>query len=172
MTTVQNVPAKFKSKEFTDRLVTAARKSQSVMPTADELKTTDKATKALVEKLSTFLQEILSTTDWTDANLTSLAKDASWVQTSIGLRLRPADTPGGGPGGTTGGNSPSTDCQALYEQCMQEESCTHSLVCLCCLPCVVDYAGCMRKIILKPGGGGGTTPVTTNGGTAGHNPKP
>jgi hypothetical protein len=170
MTSVQNIPAKFKSKEFTERLTASARKAQSAMPTADELKTTDKATKALFERLSTFLQDVASTTDWTDANLTGLAKDASWAQTSIGLRLRPADTPGGGPTGTVG-QTPSSACQDLYEKCMQEESCTHSIVCLCCLPCVVDYAGCMRKIIFKPGGGGGTTVVTTGGGTYTHNPN-
>jgi hypothetical protein len=165
MTAAHTVPAKFKSKEFIDRLTASARKSKSLMPTDDELKTVDKPTKALFERLSVFLEEILSTTEWTDANLLSLARDAAWAHTSVGLSLRPANRPVGAPGWGS-----SSVCEDVYDQCMQDHGCTHSIVCVCCLPCVVEYTGCMKKIIFKVGGAGGVTPVTTTGGEAGQHP--
>jgi len=162
MTAAQTVPAKFKSKEFIERLTASARKTKSLMPTADELKTVDKPTKALFERLSVFLEEILSTTEWTDANLLSLARDAAWAHTSVGLSLRPANRPVSGWGS-------SSACEDVYDQCMQDHGCTYSIVCLCCLPCVVEYTGCMKKIIFNVGGTGGVTPVTTIG-EAGRHP--
>ena len=156
MASVQAVPSKFKTKEFIERLTTAARKSQSMMPTADELKTLDKPTKALFERISALLEDVLSTTEWTDANLRALAKETGWVHTSIGLALRPADRPGGG-------SPTSTDCENVYSSCMKTHGCTYSLLCLCCIPCSIEYAGCMRRIITKFGGVSVGTPVTTGG---------
>jgi hypothetical protein len=48
----------------------------------------------------------------------------------------------------SGGPSTSADCAAIYNKCMTDNNCTYSLVCLCCIPCSLEYLACMKDILM------------------------
>ena len=159
MSSIGAVPTKFKTKEFFDKITSAARNAQSSMPMPGDFAAADAATKKLFDKLSTLFQDILSTSEWTDERLTSLAREADWAHTSVQLSVSGAGAKGGDLSREKSGQTPATDCSDEYDKCMQENSCTYSFPCLCCLPCTVQYVGCMSKILVSHVGGGGSTGV-------------
>jgi hypothetical protein len=38
---------------------------------------------------------------------------------------------------------------------MRENDCSYSLVCLCCIPCSLQYSGCLARCVVTGGGFGG-----------------
>jgi hypothetical protein len=158
------VSAKFKSEAFLKRITSAAQAAQSSMPTEKELAGADEATKGLYNRMTGFLQSVLSTSEWTDERLISAAKEAGWMQTSVQLAasahtsrtrgfIKPANSKGGGGGG--GPTSPA-DCSNGYSTCLKENDCDGGFVCICCLPCSLQYWGCMKKVVF-----GAQAPIAT-----------
>jgi hypothetical protein len=159
MSSIDAVPTKFKTKPFLDKITSAARKAQSLTPKPGDIAASDAATKRLLDKISALFQDILSTSEWTDERLISLAREADWAHTSVQLSVSGAGTKGGNVPEMKGGQTGPTNCSNDYDKCMQENGCTYSFPCFCCLPCVVGYVGCMRKILIDRVGGGGSTGV-------------
>lgn len=59
----------------------------------------------------------------------------------------------GGGGGTT-----SISCKDKYDNCMEAHNCTHSTLCICCIPCSIEYMGCIKDILTSPGPRSGRRP--------------
>lgn len=58
---------------------------------------------------------------------------------------------GGGTGGifNEAGNSCVTNCRLEYSQCVSENQCqSHWGVCICCVPCSLQYMGCIRRCVI------------------------
>lgn len=171
MSEVKNntVAAKFKSEAFLKRITSAAQAAQSSLPTEKELAGSDEATKGLFNRMTGFLQSVLSTSEWTDERLISAAKEAGWMKTSVQLaaaphtsRTRgfivPAIPNGGGDGGVPGAPPPTPAiCLSQYSGCVKENDCDDdSWICICCLPCSLQYWGCMKKVFF-----GAQAPIAT-----------
>jgi len=53
--------------------------------------------------------------------------------------------------GSAGGYD--TDCNAVYDKCMEQSGCEYSSVCLCCIPCSLKYSRCVLGLPATGGGG-------------------
>ena len=139
------------------------------MPTEKEL-APDEAIHRFHTRVSNLLKDILATTDWTDERLIRIAREADWAHTSMALAalahtskqstlsLSPR-LPNDGGGGPTAANKFSDE----YDQCMKASSCTYSLLCLCCVPCSLQYVGCMGKVLAAAPGPPITTVIALDG---------
>jgi len=98
---------------------------------------TDKATKdeyiAIVSKLNAAIKEL------------SASGDGKSAKKNSGTGIA------GGNGGIFNdtGNTCVTNCRMEYNQCKSENQCeSHWGVCICCVPCSLQYLGCVRKCVL------------------------
>jgi hypothetical protein len=89
--------------------------------------------------------------NWNPRQIAEFAHHMSWAMLAAEA-LTSTIARDNSPGGTT----PATACREQYDQCMLQNNCTRSLICICCIPCSLEYIGCMRHVF---GGLGGRGPV-------------
>jgi hypothetical protein len=51
-----------------------------------------------------------------------------------------------------GGGGYDTDCNKVYDTCMEQSGCTYSFLCVCCIPCSLKYSRCVLGLPVAGGG--------------------
>ncbi len=131
----------------------AAKKALSGFPDERELTKIDQISRSFVQRTSLVIHEALKLSDADDSAMLKLINDSAWVKLTADLvgsvvaRLN--------NGGGSGGSTCVTKCANEYNQCLTENSCSHSFVCICCIPCSLQYSGCVARCVVGVGGFGG-----------------
>lgn len=118
--------------------------------------------KTLFKKIRTFLEEANKVSDKTSFDsYSSILKELDWAMLMMNVattntkgsaggkdiaekqRLPGIGMGGGGIFNGDGGNTCVTNCKNDYNRCMRENDCSHSILCLCCIPCSLQYMGCV-----------------------------
>lgn len=141
--------------QYCSEVRTAAKKTLGNLPDQRELAKLDPVSRSYIHRCSIFVQNALQLPDADDAALIRLVNDAAWVKLTADLAgavLARMNDSGG-----TGGPTCATRCRNEYDQCMSENECSYSLFCLCCVPCSLQYSGCIARCVVGAGGFGGLT---------------
>jgi hypothetical protein len=95
-----------------------------------------------MEQVQRLLEEGQRFSRLSDTDVSRLVCEIQWaVLTSHAIIHLPVN---GGGGGT--GLGCAAQCEKDYNDCMRTLSCTRtSWLCLCCMPCSIQYLGCMVK---------------------------
>lgn len=135
--------------QYCSEVRTAARKALSYFPDEQELTKLDPVSRLFIQRTSIFVQNALRLSNSDDAALIQLVNDAAWVKLASDLagavmaRMRD---------GGTGGRTCAGSCLTEYDRCMAEHDCSYSIFCLCCVPCSLQYGGCMARCVVGVGG--------------------
>jgi hypothetical protein len=105
----------------------------------------------LLQQVDSPLDAGRGASSFTDAQLASYVREVAWGKLAADMAAIAMRQKGGGGTGPTC----ATRCETEYDQCMDEHSCTSSFLCICCIPCSLQYIGCMRKCIIGIKGGAG-----------------
>jgi hypothetical protein len=136
--------------EFLRDVRSAARNAISQLPDSSEVEKLDSTSRQYFEQIAKVVEAGLGMSQWDDQEVTRFVRDVSWAQLCTGVAAIALQNTGGGPGGQTC----PTDCENEYDKCMKEHDCTHSFICICCVPCSLRYMGCMASCIRKGKSGG------------------
>jgi hypothetical protein len=116
-------------------------------PESDAVVPLDNLSQGYSDRVAALLDRAANLADDDDEELTRLAQELSWAKMTVEIIVARDNT--GGTGVTC-----ATGCAGEYDQCVGENGCeTGGWVCICCVPCSIQYMGCMRRCIL--GGSGG-----------------
>lgn len=146
---------KLGGREFLRKVRSAAKNAISQLPDDYEIEKLDAVSRRYVERISAVIETGLKLTDWNDAELARFAQEVSWAKLGSDIAAtvmaRMSSDGGGGSGPTC-----VTKCAQEYDQCVQENNCdTSGWVCICCVPCSLQYMGCIAKCTVGVGGLGG-----------------
>jgi hypothetical protein len=133
---------------YLQRVRSAARKAVAKLPDPDEGKKLSGEAALLVEQMEKLITDGLSAPEWSDARLSRYVTEVGWGR----LVAATATIAMQGHGGGGGGSSCVTECAQEYDRCMAENSCTSSFFCLCCMPCSLQYMGCVARCVRGSGG--------------------
>lgn len=101
--------------------------------------------KSGAKRIRVLLESASQNSKWTQQNLDDFTNEIEWATMFL---QRANDSPDGPGGGTTC----ATNCRTDYNKCMKENDCTSSFFCLCCVPCSLQYMGCIGRCMGKTGG--------------------
>ena len=120
----------------------AALKNSPKRPT---FKTANRKERALLERGRTLLKAGKSANKWNAARLVKYANQLDDYKSDLEANISAKD------------NAPdeekqkATKCKEDYQKCLDENDCEYSFFCLCCVPCVSDYLGCMMWRVVTSG---------------------
>ncbi len=130
----------------------AARKALAQMPDDEVTEKLDAVSKRYITQVSALVESGLKAMDWGETELARFANDLAWAKLVLSVSGTIIDLDNGGGGG---GPTCVTQCASQYEQCVKENDCdTGGWLCLCCIPCSLQYMGCGWKCITAGGGFG------------------
>ncbi len=139
--------------EFLKKIRASARNAISNLPDASECEKLDPISRQYLERVTNIIESGLKSSDWDDSELAKYAQEVSWgrLTSNIAAGYMALDNSGGG-----GGPTCVTRCEQEYHDCTSENNCeTGGWVCVCCVPCSLQYAGCVAKCVTVGGGFGG-----------------
>lgn len=150
---IQEEVQKLGRREYLRKIKSAAKNALSQLPDNHEIEKLDAVSREYVEKISSLIEAGLKLSDSDDATIARFAHEVSWAKlgTDIAATVMARISNGGGGGGPTC----VTRCANEYDKCMQENNCTSSFFCICCVPCSLQYMGCVAKCVTVGGGFGG-----------------
>ena len=105
----------------------------------------DETSKLFIEGVDKLLVGGLDAKTWSDSQLSRFVHELGWAKVAADVVAAAVARD------NDDGSTPANRCQTEYDNCMKTSGCTHSFFCLCCVPCSLQYLGCMRKIVF--GGG-------------------
>jgi hypothetical protein len=108
----------------------------------------DETSQRFARRIDELLAEAVNAERWNDTQLAFFARDLGWAKLTADIGAIALRQGGGGGGGGTC----VTRCAAEYNQCMLENGCTSSFICLCCIPCSLQYMGCVAGCTMNAGG--------------------
>jgi hypothetical protein len=153
LATIETELRKKGRQQYCSEVRVAGKKALSQIPDERDLTKLDPISRTYIQRTSLFVQNAVRLPDTDDAALLQLIHDAAWVKLTADLAgaviARMND------GGGTGGATCATRCRSEYDQCMSENDCSYSFFCLCCVPCSLQYGGCMARCVVGAGGFGG-----------------
>jgi hypothetical protein len=128
---------------YLNRVSTVAQKGLQHPSTNTALQKLKPETRQLVTQMDALIAEGTTSSEWSDEKITQFAREVAWAKAAAthAATMVFLQNEGGGP-------TPATACANEYDQCMKENHCEPSFFCLCCVPCSLQYMGCLRKIIL------------------------
>ena len=135
--------------QYCSEVRTAAKKALSHFPDECELTKLDPVSRLYVQRSSIFVENALRLSDSDDAALIQLVNDAAWVKLTADLAGTVIARMNDGGGGNV---TCVTKCKNEYNKCMAENECSYSFFCLCCIPCSLQYGGCMARCVVGVGG--------------------
>jgi len=138
--------------QYCSEVRTAAKKALSHFPDERELTKLDPVSRSYIQRSSIFVHNALRLSDADDVALIQLINDAAWVK--LASDVAGAVMARMNDGGGTGGPTCATRCRNEYDQCMTEHDCSYSFFCLCCIPCSLQYSGCIARCVVGVGGFG------------------
>ena len=140
--------------EYLKKIRTAARSAGKELAYSDSSEKMDPLAKQYVERVSSLLEFGSKLTEWDDEALARYLNEVAWAKfaTDVVMSVMARDNSGGGGSGPTC----VTRCATEYDQCVSENSCdTSGWICVCCMPCSLQYMGCVAKCSTVGGGFGG-----------------
>ena len=127
------------------RIASSANNSLRKFPSPSQLRNVNTERRNYLEQVRKLLEEGKSASKWNADQLGSFAdRVASLKDKAVHL-----DNSGGG-----GGKTCVTSCKDEYNKCLEENDCEYSFICICCVPCSLQYMGCIAGCIGVGGGGG------------------
>lgn len=94
--------------------------------------------------------EAKNASSWNLQHLTRFVGEINWVKHIMDIQAAYLDNGGGG------GQTCVTQCANEYNQCVTENQCdTGGWVCLCCVPCSLQYMGCIGRCSIPGAGSSG-----------------
>jgi len=117
----------------------------------DEPKHLNTVGRRYLDQVSELLQRAASAKSWSNDELIAFAHEVAWAKllTDADVIYRRAS------GSGTSDVTCVTACAQEYAQCLNENGCdANAWVCLCCVPCSLQYMGCVASCSL-PGAGRG-----------------
>lgn len=142
-------------KEFLRKVKSASKNAYKHLLDADETKKLDDVSTQYIERVTNIIEIGSRSSDWNDSQIIRYAQEVSWgkLSSDIAVSFLARDNPGGGGGG---GQTCVSRCAGEYDQCVSENGCdTSGWVCVCCVPCSLQYMGCVAKCVTVGGGFGG-----------------
>ena len=141
--------------EFLKKIRTAARNAGKELTYSESSEKMDPLAMQYIERISGLMEQGAKLTEWDDEALARYLNDVAWAKfaTDVVSSVMAKDNPGSG-----GGSGPTcvTKCANEYDQCISENSCdTSGWICVCCMPCSLQYMGCVAKCTVVRGGFGG-----------------
>jgi hypothetical protein len=156
-------------KQLLQQIRVSARRAMSGFPDEKEFEKLDPISREYHHRVSGLLTAALNSSSWNDEDMARFAVECSAVKHSTDLIAvalhNNGDTLarqniGGGPQKTC-----PTNCSDGYDKCLKENFCEYSILCIRCVPCSLDYGGCMAKCL---GFRGGLTDIRVGGIEASH----
>lgn len=132
---------------FLEEVQAAAREALAALPAGDALRRMNKPAREMIAHMTELYAKASLATEWQDGDIENLAREMGWVKVVMDLELAARMKNDDGPGGY------DTDCNKVYDTCMEQSGCTHSFFCLCCVPCSIKYSRCVLGLPLTRGGG-------------------
>lgn len=129
------------------KIVSSSAMSLRSYPTSSQLQGVDPKIVTLLERGRKLLEAGRSASTFTAAQLKDYAGQVDLYQKEVMALKSTGDTTGTG-------QTCVTKCLDEYNQCKRENSCEYSIICLCCIPCSIQYSGCVAKCAW-PGASGG-----------------
>lgn len=133
----------------------AARKARTNMPKQKDIKKMRGRSKLFVERVSGLISEALEANSWSEEEAIHFVREVAWanVAAAAASRVPTLDNEGGEAEPPTC----VTKCSIEYDKCMEDHNCgfDFSWYCVCCIPCSLQYAGCVAKCSLPEFEGGG-----------------
>lgn len=141
--------------EYLKKIRTSARSAGKELAYTDSSEKMDPLARQYVERISGLLETGAKLTEWDEEALARYLNEVAWAKfaTDLVSSVMARDN-----SGTGGGSGPTcvTKCANEYDQCISENSCdTSGWICVCCVPCSLQYMGCVAKCSMVGGGFGG-----------------
>lgn len=136
-------------RELLRRIQQAARKGLVDFLDDSEIGRLSPPGRLIVERMRYVVEEGSRATSWDTSQLARMANDLAWAHHITRLMVVYLDNNSGSGEGKTC----VTKCSDEYNKCMEENSCEYSWFCLCCMPCSLQYMGCVAKCTVGFGGG-------------------
>ena len=141
-------------REYLRKVKSAAKNAISQLPDDREIEKLDAVSRQYVERISSLIEAGLKLSDSDDAAIARFAHEVSWAKLGTDIAATVMARMSGGGGGS--GPTCVTSCADEYNQCVQENNCdTGGWICICCVPCSLQYMGCVAKCVTVGGGFGG-----------------
>lgn len=131
---------------FLAEVQAAAREALAALPDGEELRRFNQPGREVVERLAELYAKAASASKWSDADLGDFAREMGWVKIIMDLEVAARMKNDGGAGGY------DTDCNKVYDTCMEQSGCTYSFFCICCIPCSAKYTRCVLGLPVMGGG--------------------
>ncbi|WP_263358393.1 hypothetical protein [Acidicapsa ligni] len=139
---------------FLSSVRNSARKAIASLPDSSQVEKLDKFSRRYIEGVSALIERGLKASDWEDEEIAHFAQEISWATLAAQLGNISVYLDNGN--GDSGGGTCVSRCADEYQQCYDENSCEdHWYGCLCCVPCSLQYMGCIARCVGFSGGFGG-----------------
>lgn len=140
--------------EYLKKIRSAARSAGKLMADFDSMDRMEPLAKRYLTQVHELVEFGAKLSEWDDAAMARYAGEVAWAKFATDLVAAMARDNSGGGGGS--GPTCVTRCADEYDQCVRENRCdTSGWVCVCCMPCSLQYMGCVAACTIRTGGFGG-----------------
>ncbi|MES2461210.1 MAG: hypothetical protein V4671_11570 [Armatimonadota bacterium] len=115
----------------------AAREALAALPDEGSLRSLNAPGREIYKRLEQLYSHGASALKWSDSEILDFARELGWVKVVMDLQVASRMKNDGGGGGY------DEDCNKVYDTCMEQSGCTHSFICICCIPCSIKYSRCV-----------------------------
>lgn len=141
--------------EFLKKIRSAARSAGKELADFDSMERMDPLATQYLAKVTSLIEYGTKLNEWDEEALARYIGEVAWAKfaSDVVMSFMARDNSGSG-----GGSGPTcvTKCANEYDQCISENRCdTSGWVCVCCMPCSLQYMGCVAKCTVVRGGFGG-----------------
>lgn len=143
--------------EYLKKIRSAARSAGKVMADFDSMDKMEPLAKQYLSKVNELVEFGAKLTEWDDEAMARYASEVAWAKfaTDVVVSMARDNSGTGGSGGTC-----VTRCADEYDQCVRENKCnTGGWICVCCMPCSLQYMGCVARCTMRGSGFGGIVMV-------------
>lgn len=140
--------------EFLKQVRSAARTAGKQLADFDSMEKLDPLAKQYLSKVTDLIEYGTKLSEWDDEALARYIGEVAWAKfaSDVVMSFMARDNSGGGGSGPTC----VTKCANEYDQCISENGCdTSGWICVCCMPCSLQYMGCVARCAMVRGGFGG-----------------
>ncbi len=148
-TQIQIQAEKLGRRQLMQQIGGAAKKAMSQLPGDCEVEKLDAVSRRYLERVTHLIQSGLSASKWDDAEIVRFTGEMAWAQLSTDIISTVIQRDNADSGGDSG-DTCVTRCRKEYEKCVgpTENDCdTGGWGCLCCVPCSLQYMGCVAGCV-------------------------
>lgn len=132
------------------KIRTAAKKAYASLPDQEDIAKLKPLSRRFIDRLGETIEAGMKAGDWNQDAIAHYASEVAWggLLCDVAVSHLARDNSGGGAGPTC-----VTKCADEYHQCISENGCdTSDWACLCCVPCSLQYMGCVAMCTVRAGG--------------------